>query len=110
MSKPRMILVSSGTGLKVTWSSSYITNLPDSSFACIDSAGRHYPHHNTNGDLDLPHLRAALSRIGDASNVQCGRRHLEAHARSAGVGERSDKPPAITGTVSIVVKPPATDQ
>jgi HK97 family phage prohead protease len=74
--------------LRATWSSSYISALPDSAFACIDSAGRHYPHHNAEGSLDLPHLRAALSRIGDSSNVQCGRGHLEAHARSAGLGDR----------------------
>src|SRR3990167_8989916 len=67
-------------GVRAMWSSSYMNALPDSAFACIDSAGRHYPHHNAQGALDLPHLRAALSRLGDAGNVQCGRRHLEAHA------------------------------
>ena len=74
--------------LKAVWSAAYVNDLPDSAFACIDSAGRHYPHHNTAGALDLPHLRAALSRIADSGNVQCGRRHLEAHARAAGIGER----------------------
>ena len=74
-------------GVRAMWSSTYMNALPDSAFACIDSAGRHYPHHNAQGALDLPHLRAALSRLGDMSNVQCGRRHLEAHARAAGVGE-----------------------
>jgi hypothetical protein len=65
------------------WSSAYINDLPDSAFACIDGDGRHYPHHDASGKLDLPHLRAALSRIGDASNTQCGKRHLEAHAEGA---------------------------
>ena len=65
-----------------------IADLPDGAFACIDGAGRHYPHHDAQGNLDLPHLRAALSRIGDPANAQCGRRHLEAHARAAGIGER----------------------
>jgi len=74
-------------GVRATWSSSYMNALPDSAFACLDSSGRHYPHHNAQGGLDLPHLRAALSRLGDAGNVQCGRRHLEAHARAEGVGE-----------------------
>ena len=81
--RPRLLV----TGVRATWSSSYINALPDGAFACIDSAGRHYPHHNAQGALDLPHLRAALSRLGDMSNVQCGHRHLEAHARAAGVGE-----------------------
>ena len=75
------------------WTSSYVTALPDSAFACTDSAGRHYPHHDASGKLDLPHLRAALSRIGDASNAQCGKAHLEAHARSAGVGESKAEVP-----------------
>lgn len=69
------------------WSSSYVAALPDSAFACVDDEGRHYPHHDASGKLDLPHLRAALSRIGDASNTQCGKGHLAAHASSAGVGE-----------------------
>lgn len=73
--------------LRAAWSSAYINALPDSAFACIDSAGRHYPHHNAEGALDLPHLRAALSRIGDPSNAQCGARHLQAHARAAGMGD-----------------------
>ena len=71
------------------WSSSYVTALPDSAFACVDGEGRHYPHHDASGSLDLPHLRAALSRVGDASNTQCGKGHLEAHAKSAGVGQKA---------------------
>jgi len=72
---------------KAAWSSAYIADLPDSAFACIDGDGRHYPHHNASGALDLPHLRAALSRIGDPANAQCGKGHLAAHARAAGVGD-----------------------
>lgn len=76
-----------------TWSSSYVTALPDSAFACVDDSGRHYPHHDAQGKLDMPHLRNAMSRIGDASNAQCGKAHLEAHARSAGIGEaKADAP------------------
>src|SRR5262245_15736685 len=70
-----------------TWSSAYVTALPDSAFACVDSSGRHYPHHNAQGALDLPHLRAALSRVGDPANTQCGKAHLQAHANAAGVGK-----------------------
>jgi hypothetical protein len=73
------------------WSSSYITSLPDPSFACINDTGRHYPHHDASGKLDLPHLRAALSRIGDPNNEQCGKGHLEAHAKAEGIGERGTK-------------------
>lgn len=75
------------TGAKAAWSSSYITDLPDSAFACIDSAGRHYPHHDASGALDLPHLRAALSRVAQDATTSCGRSHLEDHAKEAGVGK-----------------------
>ena len=69
------------------WSSSYITALPDSAFACIDSKGRHYPHHDTSGKLDLAHLRNALSRLGQGSTTSCGAAHLRAHAEAQGVGK-----------------------
>lgn len=84
----RLAIIRPRRMLKAAWSSSYINDLPDSAFACIDSGGRHYPHHDAQGNLDLPHLRAAMSRIGDPANAQCGRGHLEAHARAAGIGDR----------------------
>lgn len=71
------------------WTTAYVNDLPDSAFACVDAEGRHYPHHDSSGSLDLPHLRAALSRVGDASNTQCGKAHLEAHAKAAGVGQKA---------------------
>jgi hypothetical protein len=67
------------------WTTAYVNDLPSSAFACPDS--RKYPHHDASGKLDLPHLRAALSRVGDPDNEQCGKAHLQAHAKSAGVGE-----------------------
>ncbi len=76
-------------------------DLPDSAFACIDAGGtkdatgrtvprslRHYPHHVADGELDLPHLRNALSRSAQAGTADCGKAHLEAHARTAGIGGR----------------------
>ena len=71
------------------WTSAYINDLPDSAFACIDAKGRHYPHHDASGKLDMPHLRNAMSRMGDASNTQCGKSHLMAHAKAAGMGQKS---------------------
>jgi hypothetical protein len=61
-------------------------NLPDSAFACPEK--RLYPHHYADGSLDLPHLRAALSRVGDPANDQCGREHLEKHAEEEEMGDR----------------------
>jgi hypothetical protein len=75
---------------KAAWSSSYITALPDSAFACVDSKGRHYPHHNAAGNLDLPHLRNALSRVNQTGTTTCGADHLRAHARKAGIGAKME--------------------
>lgn len=72
-----------------TWTAKYISSLPDSSFACINSRGRHYPYKDADGNIDLPHLRAALSRIGDPTNEQCGRGVLEAAAKKSNVGDAS---------------------
>lgn len=90
------------------WTTAYINNLPDSSFAVIEPAYlrgetddkrcRHLPHHGPGGggtrnvNLDLPHLRNALARanqikpVTDSISVEELRRraiaHLEKH-RSA---------------------------
>lgn len=80
------------------WSTAYVNALPDSAFACVDSEGRHYPHHNAQGNLDLPHLRAALSRIGDVSNTQCGKSHLQGHAKAEGMGQKEPMKAEQLGT------------
>jgi hypothetical protein len=69
------------------WTTAYKNDLPDSAFACIRGKERFYPHHDSGGKLDLPHLRAALSRVGDTSNEQCGKAHLQAHADAEGMGK-----------------------
>ena len=79
------------------WSSSYITALPDSAFACIDSSGRHYPHHDSSGKLDLPHLRNALSRLGQSDTTSCGAAHLRAHAKAEGIGESKALKASVVG-------------
>ena len=73
------------------------TTSPDSAFACVDDEGRHYPHHDADGALDLPHLRAALSRVGDPANTQCGKGHLEVHAVAEDIGQ--GKAAAVKATV-----------
>jgi len=62
------------------WSRTYISRLPDGRKA------RHLPHHDETGAVDLSHLRAARSRLGqvkwlDAANQERARRHLEEHWR-----------------------------
>ena len=73
------------------WSRTYISRLPDSAFAVVETASdgrkaRHLPHHDETGAVDLSHLRAARSRLGqvkwlDAANQERARRHLEEHWR-----------------------------
>jgi hypothetical protein len=75
------------------WTTAYINDLPDSAFACTDAKGRHYPHHDASGKVDMAHLRNAMSRMGDTSNTQCGKAHLEAHAKAMGMGERKAELP-----------------
>lgn len=84
---------------RAEWSTAYVNDLPDSSFACVDGAGRHYPHHNADGNLDLPHLRNALSRVAQDDTTSCGVAHLRAHARAEGIGETrsEDDAPGVPG-------------
>lgn len=65
-----------GEALKAKWTTAYINNLPDSSFAFIEDGGeldddkkttprslRHLPYKDVDGKVDLPHLRNALARL-----------------------------------------------
>ena len=73
------------------WSRVYISRLPDSAFAVVETAPdgrkvRHLPHHDETGAVDLAHLRAARSRLGqvrwlDPASKAVARRHLEEHWR-----------------------------
>src|SRR3989442_13069868 len=73
------------------WSRAYISRLPDSAFAGVETApdgrkARHLPHHDETGAVDLAHLRAARSRLGQvkwlhAAHAEKARRHLEEHQR-----------------------------
>src|SRR2546429_9131715 len=73
------------------WSRASISRLPDSAFAVVETAPdgrkmRHLPHHDETGAVDLGHLRAARSRLGqvrwlDPLSEEIARRHLEEHRR-----------------------------
>lgn len=82
-----------------------IADLPDSAFACVDDSGRHYPHHDADGAVDRPHLANALARINQAGNTQCGREHLEAHARALGMGERSELDAVLEAKAAETAQP-----
>lgn len=87
-----------GTLGDATWSSAYISSLPDAAFAAIDGEKRHLPHHDKsvvkgteNKSVDVPHLKAALSRCDQTdmpgSMKKSAKAHLRAHARAMGIGE-----------------------
>jgi hypothetical protein len=63
-------------GQEATWSTAYVNNLPDSAFLHVEPGGkkdkegkttprskRHLPYRDANGKVDLPHLRAAITRL-----------------------------------------------
>lgn len=63
------------------WSTKYINDLPDSAFLYIQSGGskdgegkttprslRHFPYKDSDGNIDLPHLRNAIARIPQAGS------------------------------------------
>lgn len=57
--------------------------MPDSEFACPEK--RKYPIN------DAAHVRAALSRVADPSNDQCGKAKIIAAARRMGIGQHAEK-------------------
>ncbi len=73
------------------WNHARISRLPDSAFAAVETAPdgrklRHLPHHDETGAVDLPHLKAATSRLGqvkwlDPANAEVTRQHLDTHWR-----------------------------
>ena len=86
---------------RAQWTAAQINDLPDSAFACVEPGGqkdetsrttprslRHYPHHDASGAVDMPHLRAALSRVAQEETTSCGVGHLRDHATAEGIGGR----------------------
>lgn len=67
------------TLFKEVWTAAYVNDLPDSAFLFIESGGsksggktepkslRHLPYKDKNGSVDLPHLRNAISRLGQSA-------------------------------------------
>lgn len=71
------------------WKRAYVDALPDEAFAVVHARAdgtksRHLPHHDADGRVDIPHLRAALARLGqvrweDPTDAARARQHLLAH-------------------------------
>ncbi len=101
-------VVEASVSQKAPWDTSYVNDLPDNAFAVILPGGekddegktvprdlRKLPHHNANGDVDLPHLRNALAREPQADMSQAehdaAQAHLDAHAKAEDVGSAAEK-------------------
>jgi|GEM_PF-928460 len=88
------LLVTGPAAEGAKWSQKYIRRLPDSAFASVEltSQGkklRHLPHHDAQGNLDIPHLCNALARLPqvkwrDPASAEAARRHLEEHLAQIG--------------------------
>lgn len=90
------------------WSTAFMNDLPDSSFAYIAPGGekdadgkttprtlRYLPYKDADGKIDLPHLRNALARLtqtalSDEAQAEAQKK-LVAAAKTAGVGEYAEK-------------------
>ena len=78
------------------WNAASIKDLPDSSFAVVESSGaRHLPFKDASGKVSPAHLKTALARISQSKLPpelkNKARRKLMAAAREAGVGEAARK-------------------
>jgi hypothetical protein len=54
------------------WTTAYIDSLPDSSFAYINGSVRKLPYKDKDGNVDLPHVRDALSRLDQTQGIPEG--------------------------------------
>ena len=54
---------------RAKWSTKYVDDLPDSSFAYVKDGERKLPYKDADGNVDLPHLRNALARLDQADGI-----------------------------------------
>ena len=105
-------IMGKGEGMeKAKWSTAYINDLPDSSFAYIESGGkkdkdgkttprskRHLPYKDKSGKVDPAHVRNALARLNQthipASAKASAKKKLIAAARSVGITDGTGVPVA----------------
>ena len=81
------------------WTRQYINNLPDSAFAVVykenDQLTRRFPHHQANGNVDLPHLRNANARLPQSEIPNEYKRqamkHLAIHKKKLGIGNFAEE-------------------
>jgi len=85
------------------WTRAYVAALPDEAFAVVHvrpdgTKSRHLPHHDFEGQVDLPHLRNALARLDqvhweDPVDAERAKLHLLMHRPALGGSRRSARTP-----------------
>lgn len=79
---------------KAAWTAAYVNDLPDDAFLFVESGGekdddgktvpralRHFPVRSHTGEVSLPHLRNALSRIPQSNVPLDAKERMQATAR-----------------------------
>lgn len=74
------IVYPDGVVTRATWTPRYVADLPDSSFLHVEDE-RQFPVKDASGAVDMPHLRNALSRIGQSNLPQEVKDRLTATAQ-----------------------------
>ena len=99
---------------EAVWTTEFINDLPDSSFAVISSGGkkdasgktvprslRHLPFKDASGKIDLPHLRNALARLSQtkisSQERATAKSKLDAAAKQADIGEARGQGQGVGG-------------
>ncbi|MGQ9530138.1 MAG: hypothetical protein ACUVQX_00920 [Candidatus Bathycorpusculaceae bacterium] len=81
------------------WTRKYIDALPDSAFAVVyrdnGETIRKFPHHNSDGAIDPPHLRNANTRLPQSQIPQeykhQAMKHLATHKKKLGIGASAEE-------------------
>jgi hypothetical protein len=91
-----LLMLAGSSADAAKWTRQYVRELPDSAFAAIETTlegktVRHLPHHDKYGNLDVPHLCNAVSRLDhvkwrNAANAEVARQHLREHLKEIGRG------------------------
>lgn len=96
---------------KAVWTTKYVNSLPNSSFLFVEAGEegkkgkRHLPYKDANGRVDLPHLRNAISRLGqDATGKGWkGFNRAATLSRARGILQRQRKVKDADGLIERVV-------
>ncbi|MHB8565733.1 MAG: phage major capsid protein [Nitrososphaerales archaeon] len=102
---------------EAAWSASFVADLPDDSFAYVDSGGkdeqgkttprslRHFPYKDASGKIDPDHVKDALAKLPEtAISPQAkgaARKRLEDAAKQVGIGVSSTEEKSVELALKI---------